>query len=289
MFLSDEDRYRFYLLLQEGTCRFGYRIHAFCLMTNHIHLALQVSEIPLSCVMQNISFRFTRWINRRQKRTGHLFQGRYRAILVDGDSSYFLELVRYIHLNPVRAGMVKDPEEYPWSSHNAYLGMESLPCLTIDSLLDHFRTSVTTARDGYRRFVLDGLGEEHRPEFHGTGADNRLLGNNSFVDKCLTGTEGIRQRRSVQEIADKVIDTFAVTVTELKSMSQCRKISEARAVVGWLARESGCVTLTDVGKFVNRDVGSISSAVRRLSARMREESELAERVQLMKVNLFALN
>lgn len=88
VFLNDEDRYRFYLLLQEGTCRFGYRVHAFCLMTNHIHLVLQVSETPLSRGMQNLSFRFTKWINWRQKRTGHLFQGRYKAVLVDGDSIY---------------------------------------------------------------------------------------------------------------------------------------------------------------------------------------------------------
>ena len=119
VFLTDADYRRFYLLLQEGTFRFGYRVHAFCLMTNHIHLALQVGEIPLSRSMQNLSFRYTRWLNWREQRTGHLFQGRYKAVLVDGDS-YLLELVRYIHLNPVRAGMVtgripmERPPGLPW-------------------------------------------------------------------------------------------------------------------------------------------------------------------------------
>jgi putative transposase len=121
IFLSDADRYRFLLLLQEGTCRFGYRVHAFCLMTNHLHLVLQAGNIPLSRGLQNLSFRYTRWVNGREKRTGHLFQGRYKAVLIDGDS-YLLELVRYIHLNPLRAGMVQNPEEYPWTSHPAYLG-----------------------------------------------------------------------------------------------------------------------------------------------------------------------
>ncbi|ABQ27057.1 transposase [Geotalea uraniireducens] len=73
VFLTEDDRYRFYLLLQEGTCRFGYRVHAFCLMTNHIHIALQAGDIPLSRGMHNLSFRYTRWINWREKRTGHLF------------------------------------------------------------------------------------------------------------------------------------------------------------------------------------------------------------------------
>jgi REP element-mobilizing transposase RayT len=281
VFFTDADRYRFYLLLQEGTCRFSYRVHAFCLMTGHIHLALQAGDIPLSRGMQNLSFRYTRWINWREKRTGHLFQGRYKAILVDGDS-YLLELVRYIHLNPVRAGMVKDPEEYPWSGHRAYLGKESLPWLTTDWMLNQFGKSVGKARAGYRAFVLDGLGEEHRPEFHGGGEDPRLLGDDGFLDKCLFGTGGKPLRLTAKEIADKVCHAYHIDETTLKTQSQQRAISEARAVVGWLARELGCVTLSDVARHVNRDVGSISSAVRRLADRMQEVPVLADRVVALK-------
>jgi len=114
IFYNDEDRYHLYLLLQEGMSRYGHRIHGFCLMSNHVHLAVQVGEEPLSKIMQNLSFRYTRWVNRKQKRIGHLFQGRYKAILVEQDS-YLLELVRYIHLNPVRAKMVRQPSAYSWS------------------------------------------------------------------------------------------------------------------------------------------------------------------------------
>jgi REP element-mobilizing transposase RayT len=284
VFLSDADRYRFYLLLQEGTCRFGYRVHAFCLMTTHIHLALQVGDIPLSRGMQNLSFRYTRWINWREKRTGHLFQGRYKAILVDGDS-YLLELARYIHLNPVRAGMVKDPEDYPWSGHRAYLGDEFLPWLTTDWMLGQFGKSVAKARAGYRAFVLDGLGEEHRPEFHGGGEDPRVLGDDNFVDQCLSDSGGMRLRLTAKEIADRVCLAYNIDEGTLKTQSQQRVFSEARAVVGWLARELGCVTLSEVGKHVNRDVGSISSSVRRLSERMQEAPELADRVRALKAAL----
>ncbi len=125
VFTDDEDRYRFYLFLQEGVEKFGHRIHAFCLMKNHVHLAIQVREKPLSRIMQQLCFRYTQWVNVRQKRIGHLFQGRYKAILVDADS-YLAELVRYIHLNPVRARMVKTPDRYPWSGHRAYLGHKKL-------------------------------------------------------------------------------------------------------------------------------------------------------------------
>jgi len=111
IFFAPEDRHRLFFLIQEGIERFGHRIHAFCLMDNHIHLAIQVADIPLSKIMQNLSFRYARWINSRYQRMGHLFQGRYKSLLVE-EESYLLELVRYIHLNPVRSGLVTRAEDY---------------------------------------------------------------------------------------------------------------------------------------------------------------------------------
>jgi len=284
IFFKDDDRYRFYLLLQEGTCRYGYRVHAFCLMTNHVHLALQTGDIPLSRGMQNLSFRHTRWINWREKRTGHLFQGRYKAVLVDGDS-YLLELVRYIHLNPVRSGMVDNPEDYPWSGHRAYLGKELLPWLTTDWLLGQFGKSEMKAHTAYREFVFEGLGEEHRPEFHGGKEDKRLLGDDNFMDKCLARHGDKQLFLTMRAIVDTVCKAYNLDEFTLRNPSQQRNVSEARAVVGWLARELCCGTLSEVGKSVNRDVGSVSSAVRRLSYRMEEDMELKERILSIKTDL----
>ncbi|MHB1379964.1 MAG: transposase [Desulfurivibrionaceae bacterium] len=278
VFLTDADRYRFYLLLQEGTHRFGYRVHAFCLMTNHIHLALQVGDIPLSRAMQNLSFRYTRWLNWREKRTGHLFQGRYKAVLVDKDS-YLLELVRYIHLNPMRAGMSTSPDEYRWSGHLAYLGKEFLPWLTTDWVLSQFGQSVAKARVAYMAFVFDGLTEGRRPEFHGAGADSRLLGDDNFMDKCLSDSDWRPLYLTAQQIVDTVCLAYHIDSSILKTKSQQRRASEARAVAGWLAHKSGYVTLSSIAKLVNRDVGSISSAVRRLSDRIQEDTELEARVK----------
>lgn len=284
VFFTNEDYCRFYLLLQEGTCRFGYSIHAFCLMTNHIHLVIQVGTIPLSRGMQNLSFRYTRWINWREKRVGHLFQGRYKAVLVDGDS-YLLELIRYVHLNPVRAGMVTGPEEYPLSGHRAYLGKEILPWLTKDRVLEQFGETADRAQARYKSFIMDGLGEEYRPEFHGGQKDSRLLGDDYFLDRCLSGSEMLPCHLSIQEIVDQVCRNYGIRADTLQEPSQRRIASEARAVVGWLARELRCCTLSDVGRLFKRDVGSISSAVRRLSERMYKDSELAERVALLKKEL----
>lgn len=175
VFFSDADRCRFYLLLQEGTARFDYQVHGFCLMGNHVHIALQVGNVPLSKSMQNLSFRYTHWINQHQKRFGHLFQGRYRALLVDKDS-YLLELVRYIHLNPVRTGLVKHPADYPWSGHRAYLNLETIPWLSTDWVLSQLGGTARSARQRYERFVAEGVGLEQQSSFHrGSEADPRML------------------------------------------------------------------------------------------------------------------
>ena len=152
-------------------------------------------------------------------------------------------------------------------------------------MLGQFGKSVAKARAGYRTFVMDGLGEEYRPEFHGGRDDSRLLGDDSFVDKCLSSTGDMPLRVTTQEIVHKVCHEYKIHDGTLKMQSQQRVASEARAVVSWLVRELGCATLSDVGKLVNRDVGSISSSVRRLSNRMQEEAELADRVRLLKAKL----
>ena len=137
IFFSSPDYRQFYHLLQEAYQRFDHRIHAFCLMSNHVHLAIEVGAIPLAPIMQNISFRYTRWINQRQKRMGHLFQGRYKALLVDQEN-YLLALIRYIHLNPIRAGVAKELVDFPWCSHLAYLGKRRQhPLLSSSFRTDH--------------------------------------------------------------------------------------------------------------------------------------------------------
>lgn len=253
-------------------------------MDNHIHLALQAGEIPLSHGMQNLSFRYTRWVNSREGKSGHLFQGRYKAILVDSDN-YLLELIRYIHLNPVRAGMVEHPEDHIWSGHRAYLGEETLPWLTTDWVLAQFWKNVTLARNSYKTFVLEGMDEKHRPEFQRGEKDTRILGDDRFMEKCLAGISKVPVRLTIQQIADKVCREYGIDEAMLRAPSQQRFASEARAVLGWLARGIGCATLSDVGRFVSRDVGSISSAVRRLTDRMPNEPKLVKRLQALDAEL----
>jgi REP element-mobilizing transposase RayT len=160
IFEDDQDRKAFLNVLGEVILRFRWRCHAYCLMGNHYHLMIETPEGNLTKGMRQLNGVFTQWSNRRHKRTGHVFQGRYKAILVDRDS-YFLELARYIVLNPVRAAMVKHPKQWQWSSYGATSGTaEALAWLTTEDLLAEFGKRRATAQRKYREFVAEGMGEE---------------------------------------------------------------------------------------------------------------------------------
>jgi REP element-mobilizing transposase RayT len=160
IFDDDQDRRAFLNILGEVILRYRWRCHAYCLMGNHYHLMIETPEANLTKGMRQLNGVFTQWSNRRHNRSGHLFQGRYKAILVDREP-YFLELARYIVLNPVRAGMVKHPRQWAWSSYGAMIGKFAPPAwLTLDDLLAEFGNRRAQARRKYEEFVLEGTGAE---------------------------------------------------------------------------------------------------------------------------------
>jgi putative transposase len=280
IFFDDNDRTRFYLLIQEGVERFGHRIHAFCLMTNHVHLAIQIADISLSRILQNLSFRYTRWVNWRQGKTGHLFQGRYKAVLVDADT-YLQELTRYIHLNPVRAGMVRETEKYPWSSYRAYLGLETIPWLTTDWVLSQFSKRLSVARRAYMRFIQEGKGGGHQEEYHrGSDTDSRILGDDTFIGRVLDEKQmKQRQKVSLDKIMVEVCRYFSLKEKDLGGVGKDRRLSEVRGIAAWLVLELGVCTLGELGKRTGRDVSTLSSAARRLQIRSKTDLKLAERMK----------
>ena len=277
IFGDDQDRYRFFLLLQEGVERFGYQVYGYCLMDNHIHLAVQVGEVPLSRAMQNLSFRFTRWINWRSQRTGHLFQGRYKAILIEEDE-YLLQLVSYLHLNPVRAGMVEHPLDYPWSSHRAYLGREMIPWLNCDAPLSQLSKRRTSARKIFAGFVEDQIPLGHRKEFHGVGSmDARILGEDSFLNDVLLQTEEPPlPRPDLTTCLRLVAGYFDCEPERLRVAGRSQKESRVRAFLAWAILEKSSASLTELGRWLNRDVSTLSSSVRRLQENAARKPQIAQ-------------
>lgn len=178
-----EADYRTYLdLLGEAKRRYECRLFAYALMTNHVHLMLQTgSHYSVSKIMQFLNTAYTTSINRRHHRVGHLFQGRYRSVLVDKDA-YLLELSRYIHLNPVRAGLVSRSEDYPWSSYRAYLREGPDELIDTREVLAMISPSAT-ARQRYQEFVRDGLASADAMERR-LLARRSILGSADFVSRA---------------------------------------------------------------------------------------------------------
>jgi REP element-mobilizing transposase RayT len=157
IFEQIEDRYRFLSILSTVVERFNWICHTYCLMENHYHLLIETPEGNLSKGMRELNGVYTQWFNQRHNRVGHLYQGRYKAILVEKDS-YLLTLCRYVVLNPVRSGLVKKPEEWIWSSYRAVIGeIRKPPLLTSNWILSQFDDRKRLAIMKYKKFISEGL------------------------------------------------------------------------------------------------------------------------------------
>jgi len=251
IFFSNSDRKHFYSLIREGIERFVYQVHAFCLMSNHVHLAIQTTDIPLSKIMHNIGFRYTQWINHHQNKKGHLFQGRYKAILIE-DDAYLLEVVRYIHLNPVKANIVQCAEDYQWSSHRAYLGMAKLNWVSTNKVLNMLAVKPGLARIKLREFIAkqnESQGAEKNAEI-----DDIILFERS---PKIQPVDCAATTLSLPQIISTVCMHQSISESELYDNKHTRRHADIRAKIGWLARETGTCTLTEVAKLFEKDVSGL--------------------------------
>ncbi len=217
IFLVDPDRKLFLETLGDTVRRFGWVCHAYCLMTNHYHLLVETPEANLSRGMRHLNGVYTQAFNRRHMRTGHVLQGRFKAILVEKES-HLLELARYVVLNPVRARAVRSARDWSWSSYRATAGMVDAPdFLTTSWILTQFHRSPRRAIELYRKFVKQGRGVDAWAELRG----GILLGSDEFVDKLkplLSDYEALKEvprrerlatRPSLDELFSKVRDKKA--------------------------------------------------------------------------------
>jgi len=195
IYKSRRDREQFLSYLQSAVERYRAVIHTYCMMTNHYHLLVETPYGNLSEIMRHINGAYTTYFNVKRKRSGHLFQGRYKAIIVEADE-YALELSRYIHLNPVRAGMVKNPQDHEWSSYRNYAGFTTEPgWLTRSLVLESISGKDTCA--SYRSFVEALIGAEYASPLEGVVAST-ILGNQEFIEKvAVTHVIANRFDRSV--------------------------------------------------------------------------------------------
>lgn len=285
IFKSQKDREKFLSYLESAAERYGAVIHAYCLLSNHYHILLETPAGNLSQIMRHINGAYTIYFNIKRKRAGHLFQGRFKSILVEADE-YAMELSRYIHLNPVRAGIVTRPEEFQWSSYRYFIGQDKTPeWLKTGFILEYFGKSAALAEKKYRAFVEDLIGNEYESPLQST-VGSSILGSAGFVeeitevhvktkeaDKNIPALRQLTSRPSLEAIIDVIKTIFRGNekLARQASIHICHKYS------GVGLREIG--SLFDVGET------AIVEASRRFSLKMGEDKRLKEMVKRVKGEL----
>jgi REP element-mobilizing transposase RayT len=247
IFQDPSDKRNFIERLEEIIKDTETRCFAWAIIPNHFHLILKTGNVPIATVMRRLLTGHALWYNRRHRRSGHLFQNRYKSILCQEDT-YLLELVRYIHLNPLRAGLVRDLtalDKYSFSGHRVIMGRHSNNWQDTDSVLGLFGEKVSAARRQYRAFVEKGIAIGKREDLIGGGllrshggwanvkamrrakifekADERILGDGDFVKKVLVAAEEKMKRRyaiqakgvNLESLAKRVAEIFDMPSTEL--------------------------------------------------------------------------
>jgi putative transposase len=304
IFADEKDCARFIELLGQSLDRFEVELHAFVLLPNHFHFIARTRQANLSRWMHWLMVAYTVYFNRRHRQSGHLFQGRYKAFLVE-EGDYLLELSRYLHLNPVRGRVLGrgEPKErrgrlraYGWSSYRRYAGLgKEHDFVSQELVLGEFagRTS-HAARLRYRRFVEAGLLREIENPFAAVQWQS-VLGSESFVqrvkDKLNSHTDQRREVTAVRRVGGqgdarklvaRVAAHYDVPVGELFH----RRVhgSEARNVAMWLVRRRGDLTLSEIGSlFGGIDYAAVSQRIRRLEARRQREKRLSKTCQILNV------
>lgn len=283
IFLDDQDRKEFVRRLSELLVSTQTTCLAWSLMTNHFHLLLHPQMTKVSYLMRRLLTGYALTFNLRHKRSGHLFQNRYKSVVCQ-DESYLMRLIRYIHRNPVRAGVVPDIaalKTYPWSGHAVLLGETELRGQDTGGVLAMFGKKVNQARSQYCDFVADAEDEGHREEFCGGGLarsaalfgfdptdeayDDRVLGNGDFVIEVCGDDEQRIARSSVplQKLFEEIAGRYGITLFQLCEPTKARRVAEARAVTCYLALRRLGYKGVDVANLLNISPSGVTVAARR--------------------------
>jgi REP element-mobilizing transposase RayT/biotin operon repressor len=304
IFDDDEDRDRFVARLGELLLESGTGCYAWALIPNHFHLLLRTGRMPLARMMRRLLTGHAVTYNLRHRRSGHLFQNRYKSILCQEDV-YLLELVRYIHLNPLRAKVVDDLkalERYPYSGHGVLLGRQLQPWQETAAVLRRFERNVRSARRIYRQFVAKGAEMGRLPELVGGGlvrsmggwsevrelrkakaymkGDERILGDSDFVTEVLSSAEEEWKRAhalrasglDVDKVAHRVAEVLGMEVKAVWEPGRRAVTVQARSLLSyWCVRALG-VSMSALARRMGISVTAVSKAVQR-GAKIAEEGE----------------
>ncbi len=295
IFRNDDDKEHFLERLEKILKETETSCYAWALIPNHFHLLLRTGTTPITTVMRRLLTGYAQWYNRRYRRQGHLFQNRYKSILCQEDK-YFLELVRYIHLNPIRAGLVKDLDilgSYRYCGHSVVMGKVKHEWQASNAVLVMFGEKLSSARRVYKTFVKNGITEGKRYDLTGGGLlrsaggwegvkalrdekvyqrnDERILGDGDFVSRILSSAEDKMKKEyalrslgmDLNSVAARVSEALDIKVKDVWGKGKYKRIVEARSLLCyWAVRELG-VSMSSLAKKLGISIPSVSDSVTR--------------------------
>jgi REP element-mobilizing transposase RayT len=293
IFFSKRDYEKFKEYLAEAQEKHGFILHSYVLMTNHYHLLLETPEKNLSRIMHHINSSYTTYTNIKRKRSGHLFQGRYKAIIVDKDN-YLLELSRYLHLNPVRANMTQRPEEYAYSSYRSFIFNTGESLVTTNTILGMVANSTNDAMDCYRSFVESALGEELDSPV-GKVYGGIVLGCDVFIKEVLNRLEegrltseeisnrkALRATMGTEEIVTSLCEQFGISRTEITG----NKESAARNAGIYLMKKYSGASNKDIGGlFGGMSYSAVTKAFQRFRKQLEEDKGLRRQIKGLEMKM----
>ena len=273
-----KDKYDFlkYLeILTNYKKQYKYYLYSYVLMSNHVHLLIETAATPLSKILQGINQSYTIYFNRRYKTIGHLFQGRYKAILCEKDE-YLLSLIKYIHFNPVKAGIVKTMDDYKWSSHNSYVKKaDKKDIIDTDQILRMFSENKTKARKLYKAYTGDGLAVK-KEDIYST-IDQRIIGGEEFVESVMEkydieiSHKKRKKEYTLPEISRGVEKVYGITIKQIRQKSKSRDISLGKKILSLAAKEYGYKG-REIAEYIRKD----STIVTR---HLKEKKELKKEIE----------
>jgi len=278
IFKNKGDRESFLSYLKSAHLRYGAVIHVYCLMNNHYHLLIETPKGNLSQIMRHINGAYTTYFNVKHRRAGHLFQGRYKAILVDADA-YAGELSRYIHLNPVRAGIVNMPDQHRWSSYQYYTMKKKQPeWLNVDFILNYFGAELPSSKKKYKEFVLASIIGQYESPLNKTFAST-ILGDENFIEqinkKYLKRKNDYNNLPALREIKKTCsIELIHNQVRVLLGDSE----SVARKAAIYLCHKYTGATLKEIGAQFGISDSGITLASHRFSEILKRSRRLRKKI-----------
>ena len=292
IYYSQSDYEKFKDYLKEAQEKYGYVLHCYVLMNNHYHLILETPEANLSRVMHYINGSYTNYINIKRKRSGHFFQGRYKAILIDRDR-YLLELSRYVHLNPIRAAVVAKPEDYIHSSYRSFVTRSKEDIVHCDLILEMVSKRRRGGAKRYRDFVEEAIGWNLEDPLKGVYG-GAILGRLSFIKESLrrlgdgiVQKEEISYRRELQagyeseEIIEAISDYFKVSRDDvLKDRAEWRNMA-----IYLMKKFTGITNGQIGGLFAGLSYSAVAKAYQRFSVNLRRDKKLRKKVETIRARL----